>query len=225
MNKAWLFGVEQVLLAATSRNERVMGFVSPQSSPHVDELSRMVAETQTLSGVRALLMDLSDSFDGTEVGGPWGSEASDLSLAIIRDNNGVDRIQARSTNWSRYLFNSVPKLRQALSEDLAGYERIVVQLPMIGHAANGGINPLGPAAACDAVYLVCEPNAISRDDLSEGARTLRSAGANITGVILVDSGQTSPREEIARTVETVFRFAPRLGAKLAQSIRASPLLG
>lgn len=225
MNKTWLSGVEQVLLAANSRNERVMGFVSPQFSPHVGELSRMVAETQMRSGVRALLMDLSESFDGMEVDNPWGSEASDLSLAIIRDNNGVDRIHARSTNWSRYLFNRVAKFRQALAEDLAGYDRIVVQLPMMGLAANGGVNPLGPAAACDAVYLVCEPNAISRDDLRDTARTLRSVGANITGVILVDSGQMPPGEEMARTVERVFRFAPRLGAKIAAFIRASPLLG
>jgi hypothetical protein len=234
MKDVWVHAVEQIVLSAEERKLRVIGFTSPHDHLGVGELSRMVADMSTRAGLRTLLIDLSQDAAAQRDDPSWSPGAEGIDKAIIRPpsfadfqdrgESEADLLQAcrRATSHSRY--NNVKALRQAFAQDLSDYDRIVLVLPEVGRSADVGINPLGPAAACDAVYLVCAPNVTGRDDLANATSSLRASGTQIAGLILNEAGQMTLGEEMARSVERIFRAAPRLGAWIAKRARTSKLL-
>jgi hypothetical protein len=224
MKDVWVHAVEQVVLSAEEHKLRVIGFTSPQDHSGVGELSRMVADMIRRAGLRTLLIDLSQDAAAQRDHPSWSPGMEGIDKAIIRGESEADFLQVCRTAASRYRYNNVKALRQAFAQDLADYDRIVLVLPEVGRSADAGINPLGPAAACDAVYLVCVPNMTDRDDLTNATSSLRASGAQIAGLILNESGQLTPGEEIARSVERIFRAVPPLGAWIAKRVRASKLL-
>jgi hypothetical protein len=232
MKNAWAPAVEQIVLSAQEQGLRVVGFVSPQQQSGIRELAPMVAETMARAGLPTLLIDLSAGEDwrssmsrdaqGPACGAPWSPGVRERVQPLIRNQGGADSLKVTTHLDARFRFNNVKALRQALAEEFERYDRIVLMLGDVG--VRSGVNPLGPAAACDAVYLLCVPNEIGRSDLGDVVASLKIAGARIGGVVLNDSDQSTPGAEMANWIETRLGFVPAFSSWLARKVRAARLL-
>lgn len=226
MSEAWLRPVEQIVLSAGEKKHRVLGFISPGDGARVSALSLTVAESFARTGMSTLLVDLTEPVRPVENNGmsPWSPGDAGVGQAIVRDDRVFDRLVAHPTSESRYRFNNVEILRHTLVTDLCRYTRIVLNLPAVAQADDDCLNPAGPAAACDAVYIVGMTDRSSRDQLVTAAQQLRSAGVLIGGVILDDAHRVRLGEEIALSAIRWLGVAPRLAAWTAAKARASPFL-
>jgi Mrp family chromosome partitioning ATPase len=205
MNDNWSAAVQNIAVSATVQDARVIGVISPEPRTGVTMLARNVTRVLTRSAVQALLVDLSAPL-------PDASERNDVARQdqlwhrLADEDEGVPTLIANPTPQTRYLFNNVALLRQTLAEELVSFSKIILDLPPLCADHARAINPLGPAAFCDAVILVCARNRITKPRLDQAVELLRSARVNLAGTVFNDLDRPTPGEEIARTARR-FRWA------------------
>ena len=206
MNDNWLATVQNIAVSATVQDARVIGFISPEPRAGVTTLARSVARVLTRSAVQALIVDFSERLSDGSPGCSGAARQDQLWRRLAEDDDDVPTLIANPTAETRYLFNNVTLLRQTLAEELVAYSKIILDLPPLQPDQGRAINPLGPAAFCDAVILVCARHRITRPRLDEAVELLRSARVNLAGTVLNDLDGATPGEEIARTARR-FRWA------------------
>ena len=219
MNQAWQRPTEQIVLSAVEKKHRVLGFTCPGDGSSVGALCRMVAEGFARAGMPTLLVDLTAPVQVGDGQPSWAPGEQGIAQGIVADADGFDRLIVRPTPKTRYRFNNVERFRFSLVEDLNRYKRIVVVLPDVVEAGDEHINPAGPAAACDAVFMLCTRSRVGRSQLVSANQRLQSAGVKINGLIVDDAHCKTLGQEMAVSVLWLLRFAPKLANWIATRIR------
>jgi Mrp family chromosome partitioning ATPase len=130
----------------------------------------------------------------------------------------------RITPKSRFAFNNTPSFLKCLREDFDDYDRVVLDLPPAAQFADDQINPAAPAAACDALFLVCVRGRVTEAKLQSAVDLIRSAGGALTGAVLNEFNAFTPGQELARISRRLFRRRPYLAERLAARALASEFL-
>ncbi len=210
------------MLAAADSKARVLGVLSPDRGSGVSTLCRMVAESFACSGVKTLLVDLTQTVVASREGCDWWDWVPGKNVAQIvkLDPGGYEILAARPTNITRALFNNVDTLRQIFNNELSEYKAIVVDLPAVLHQREDHINPVAAARACDAVIMMCVTGRTTKQNVNLTVRELGSAGVQLGGTVLNDFHSPPPRTEKASKVT---RFATSGETCFPASPMAEPL--
>jgi Mrp family chromosome partitioning ATPase len=214
----WTHEVERIALASLGRGIRTIGITSPGRQAGVSTLAADLAEVTALSG------DLTASVLPNARDIIWRPGEGGAGQAITRDPRGFDVLTAKFDVSTRFLFNNVDRLKQSLSEELARYKAVIVDIPALCVAEAEHINGAAAAAACDGVLLVCVSGRITRAELIKGAAALTSAKANVLGTVLNDVACPTLGAEIAREARRLEQYAPRFAKWVSGKALNSPFL-
>jgi Mrp family chromosome partitioning ATPase len=187
MTDPWIRPVEQIVLWSISNDCRIIGFTSPEPRSGVSTLARSVASVCARSGLRTLLFDMTQPVS-VATQPSWFPLEGDPSNFMSRHPLGFDCLTAHPTPATQFAFNNVEDLRQTLAQTLAGYAKIVLDIPALLDLDSNSINPAAAAAACDSTLLVCVKGRVSHDQLGRAVAMSQSAGAKIAGTIVNDMG-------------------------------------
>jgi hypothetical protein len=224
MSKSRIRQTEQIVLSAVAKKHRILGYLCPNNYSSATELSEGIAEGFARAGMTTLLVDLTGPVQhkNGKASSPTGESL--VGGGIARDERGFDRWAVQPTTETRHRLNNVDGFRSVLIDDLRNYSKIVLNLPAAIQEDDDLVNPAGPAAACDAVYMVCANNGVSRGQLAKATHSLKSAGVQLTGLILDDPNHQALGEEIARSILWLLPFAPEFANRIATKVRANGFL-
>jgi len=221
----WHEEVQRIRLATFGRGIRLIGFTSPCANAGVTSLCTALATVTAASGLRTLLVDLSEG-PGTGDENPplWLPGSGNAAVAIPEEPSPFDRLRAQLTPETRDLFNNSAQLRRTLMDELSEYAAVVVDLAPLKPRFPGAIDAASAAAACGNVYLVCVTGEVTKTEVSESVARLHSAGVEILGFILNEVANPTLGAELAREIMRFRRLAPRLTARFAEKLLSSPFL-
>lgn len=223
---AWIGAViraiEQIALSSAANGHRVIGFTGVERHSGVSTIARCTAEVFENSGVKTLLVDLTQPVDRIAEGPAWLPGRDDPRQYISRRNDGADRLIARPTAGTHAVFNNIHSVRHSLAEELKDYSKIIVDIPPILEVTGHQINPAAAAAVCDAVLMVCVRGGVTFQQVTQAMAMIRSAGAKITGTVLNEIGYSTPGVGLARIARRV--LPGRMGRWLQRKALESELL-
>lgn len=224
MRQTWIRPIEQIVLPALEGKLRILGFTSPGHGAGVTSICQAAAETIARSGVKVLLLDLTQASEATGRVPGWVPGLSAAREQAHRHESGFDILTAQPSPETRFLFNDGKRLRLALAAELADYAVVIVDLPPLLDASAEIVNPVAAALACDQVLLVCA-NALTRRPEARSAVALaRASGIKLSGTVFNDLGRPGLVEEIATSLAHWTRFWPALSIRLDRLIRTNPIL-
>lgn len=225
MRQTWIRPIELVVLPALDGRIRVLGFTSPDHGAGVTSVARAAAETIARSGVRTLLLDLTTAA-GKSDSAPngWTPGAQSAAAGAQADAAGYDVLIAQPTTEARFLFNDAKRLRQTLSDELAGYAVIVVDLPPLLESSAESINPVAAALACDRVLMVYAKGLTRRVDMTAAGDLAKASGIKLEGLVYNEHGEPSLGKELAAKVARLTPKWPRLFGWLERTLLQSPIL-
>ena len=220
----WHEEVQRIRLATFGRGIRLVGFTSTRANSGVTSLCKALATVTAASGLRTLLVDLSEAPGDVENTPVWLPGSGGALVAIPSGPTPFDKLTARTTPENRDLFNNSAQLRRTLMDELADYAAVIVDLAPIKPRFPGAVDSTSAAAACGNVYLVCISGEVTKTEVSESVARLHSAGVEILGFVLNDVSNPTLGAELAREALRFSRFAPQFTARLAQKLLATPFL-
>lgn len=224
MSDNWTNEIERLTFATFERGMRVVGVTSPQAKSGVSSVCRRLCEVMAKSGGRTLLVDLSGSTEESTGVAAWRPGTGGAGQSIRTDAAGYDRLVAAFDQETRYLFNSIDRLRRVFAEDLAHYDAIVLDMPSLPATGTSRLNGAPAAAACDGVLMVCLSGDVSREQLNAAVDALANVEAKLLGMVLNDMTNPTLGAELAREARRVRRYLPRLSGWLERKALASALL-
>lgn len=188
---SWQRSIEQIVLSGTGRSDRVIGLTSVHSGAGVSLICRHIARTIASSGRSALLIDM--------------SKPQPISNPAIREDiattpYGCDVLAGLAEDGSRALFDDLPRLREMLTTDFAGYDRIVIDMAPIFDNTDTGFNSVAAAAVCDRLFLVCAVGTDSRAEIASAVSLLKGAGVPLSGLISNEYMRVDVRKQLAGLV-------------------------
>jgi Mrp family chromosome partitioning ATPase len=220
----WHEEVQRIRLATFGRGIRLVGFTSPRANSGVTTLCKALAAVTAASGLRTLLVDLSEAPDDAENAPLWLPGSGGALVAIPSGPAPFDKLTARTTPDTRDLFNNSAQLRRTLMDELADYAAVIVDLAPLKPRFPGAVDTTSAAAACGNVYLVCVTGEVTKTEISESVTRLHSAGVEVLGLILNDVANPSLGAELARQALRFKRLAPQFTTRLAGKLLATPFL-
>lgn len=221
MIEQWLRSVERLALSARERKCRAIGFVSPDKRAGTSRVCEEVAEALVRSGIKTLLLDLSTLVKTQDRPPAWAPGKEGAASNVVTDIRGFGRLEAVATPDTRFLFNNVERLKWTLSSDLAAYQMIVIDLPSVLDGGTDVLNAVAMAAACDAAYIVCATNQITRPRLDRTVKLLKGGGVEIAGTVLNDATRT-PAEQRSRDAVRSW-LIPRVSAWIERKLLENQL--
>lgn len=222
---SWIFQIEEIAMTATRRDTRILGLVGVEANTGVTQISELMATSFARSQRRTLFLDLRAQISYTEEDAEgWAPGASDVARFVEIDARGFHRLRPNPTASTRPLFNNVELMRNTLENDLKGYEQIIVDLPNLTDSGVDGVNPIGPAVACDAVLLVCMTGRTARPQAMRALERLQTAGANVAGTILNDEENVTLGGDIAKFARRIRWLSPSFARRLERFGRTNATL-
>lgn len=223
MRQSWIRPIEQVVLPALEGKLRVLGITSPDHGAGVTSVAQAAAETIARSGIRVLLLDLTQV---TEAAGGWHGwipGASGARESARPNPSGYDMLVAHPSAETRFLFNDGKRLRLALTDELAEYAVIIVDMPPLLDASSQIINPVAAALACDKVLMVYAKGLTKRVDMTAASDLARASGIKLEGLIFNELGQPSLAKELSAKIRRLAPLWPSLVGWLDRKIQSSPI--
>ncbi len=221
----WNREVQQIRLATFGRGMRLVGFTAPKPKSGVTSLCAALAAATAASGLRTLLVDLSQPADERHEKPTWLPGCGHATAAAIPCPPWqFDVLTAHTTSETRDLFNNSAQLRWTLMDELSDYAAIIVDIAPLTPVNHGGIDATSAAAACGNVYLVCASGDVTKDEVSESMTRLHSAGVEVLALILNDVDNPSLGVELAREVLRLKKFAPEWTERIAKKLLANSFL-
>lgn len=224
LTEAWLRPVEQIVLPALESKLRVLGFASPTPGAGVTTLCQAAAETLKRSGTKVLLIDLSQKLVQSAPAKVWSPGEDSAADFVAKSPAGYDVLPGIVTPDTRFLFNNTKRLRRALTEELASYDAIIVDLPPLVQPHADGVNPIAAALVCDQVLVVCAHDQTSRSASRSATELARAAGVKLAGVVWNNFGTPPVGLDMARSVRRSLWFAPGIAAFLERRLIGSTFL-
>lgn len=223
MRQSWIRPIEQVVLPALEGKLRILGFTSPDHGAGVTSVAQAAAETIARSGIKVLLLDLTQASDAAGGGHGWIPGAPGTQQGARPHAAGYDMLLAQPSADTRFLFNDGKRLRTALADELAEYAVIVVDLPPLLDASSLIINPVTAALACDKVLMVYAKGLTKRVDMAAATDLARASGIRLEGLIFNERGQPSLAREISSTIRRFAPIWPSLFGWLDRKVQSSPI--
>ncbi len=127
----WHEEVQRIRLATFGRGIRLVGFTSTRANSGVTSLCKALATVTAASGLRTLLVDLSEAPGDVENTPVWLPGSGGALVAIPSGPTPFDKLTARTTPENRDLFNNSAQLRRTLMDELADYAAVIVDLAPI----------------------------------------------------------------------------------------------
>lgn len=206
--------VEALMLGLGRMGVRTVALTSPTEVLTVRALSRALCASYAAADVKTVLIDLAVAAPYHDADPGWNPGVRLNPSLTFRDPDGFDQVAAWPTESTRPLFNNLQHLRRALTEDLAAYNAIVVNLAPILRPSPGAPNPLAVGRAADGVLMVCGTGRTIVGDAAKSVADLTAAGCKVIGTVLDNSAGTYPGRELARTLERS-KFVPHWLSKWA----------
>lgn len=215
--------IEDVVIAISSAEKRIVGLTSAESDRLVESVAWGAAEFLARSGRSVLLIDLQQVIRENQ-GSP--SPLSDM----LRDRNithkqqGLDVITLTPDPESRYAFADSAQLRTILEGFLEVYQFILLELGPVLAVTSAKLNPLPLGGACDYLLLICPRGSTKRSQLRSVVEKLRAARCTIGGVILNEDRYSSMGVEIASIASWLLWPMPQLRRRVQNWAINSDLL-
>lgn len=224
MKKLWSQPVEQIVFTALEHKTRVIGVTGPTHAEAVADLTATMAATFAASGSRTILIDLSQPVQDGSKSPPWVPGDGGIGQSIQPTPGGFDVLQASPTAETRLLFSNADLYRRTFEQELRHYTSILIELPPVINGVMTGINPVGPALACDGVILMCTTGRSSRDELQGAVDPLKEAGVKLAGVVMNDSVMPTLADELVREARRLRFISPALSDWLERWLKSISLL-
>lgn len=224
----WRAGVESVVLTALQNDVRSLGVIGIGRRVGVSVVSGLIADALVRTGYRTLHIDLSfpsrNPAVGQGGGQGWTSLHHDPEPWIVDGANCASQLVARPTPDTRDHFCDPPHFRDLLAEGILDYRHLVLDLPPFVDRAEGMINPVAAATACDAVVLLCLRSQTTRAQLNEAVAVCQSNRIKLVGLIVNEFAYVSVAQEVARAARRIFRVVPPIARRLeARALKAGIL--
>lgn len=188
----WQRSIEHIVVA--NKGCRVVGLTSVRSGAGVSHIGRGMAKSIAETGARTLVIMLSQM---SSAGSDQPAPAGELRASIVPSVHGYDIFSGNDSDGRPIALNA-RELRQALENELAEYDRIILDLPAICEDAGNGLRAVSVAPICDRVLLVCLVGSDRSTEIAEAAALLRGAGAVVSGVIANEYKRVDPRAILAK---------------------------
>jgi Mrp family chromosome partitioning ATPase len=214
---------EFVYAASFGTGARVVGVTGMVSGSGVSWVASGLA-IRAARQKKTLLFDLSGRTVERGSTLAWNPDDTSIANQIVQDPDGFNRLTAMIGPEGSFAFRSVFAMRQLLDETLAGYQAIVVDLAPIKPIERVAVPVETVAAACDGVILVCLAGRVTRPEAAAAAEALRTAKAQVFGIVVNDRDNPTTGEDIAESALRWRRFAPGLMRRIADLARRSPVL-
>ncbi len=158
----WLASVEQLFLSVRSSTSQFVGFTSPKPRSGVTTIAGALSSLSAKAGQKTILLDFSVAPKEQDNKPAWCPGYSDIRQNVTRHHDGYDYLIADATTNSRPLFSNVELLNTSLRGGLQNYDAVFLDLAPVLDRSVYRINPLGPAATCGSVILVCARGRLQR---------------------------------------------------------------
>jgi hypothetical protein len=143
----------------------------------------MVARVFANWGYKALLIELSQS--GEDSNERLTNAARDsLKQQIIHHRDGYDYLDTQMMSHSQEAFTKFDQFRRMLTDELAEYSAIVLDIPAVLAPRSDRINPVAMAAASDMLFLVCVKGRTTNQRVLHTIELTRTAGINVAGMVV-----------------------------------------
>jgi Mrp family chromosome partitioning ATPase len=214
---------EFVYAASFGTGARVVGVTGMASGSGVTWVASGLA-IRAARQKKTLLFDLSGRTVERGSHLAWHPDDTSIVNQIVQDPQGFSRLTAMIGPEGSFAFRSVFAMRQLLDETLASYQAIVVDLAPVKPIERVAVPVETIAAACDGLILVCLAGRITRPEAAAAAEALRTAKAQVFGIVVNDRDNPTTGEDIAESALRLRRFAPGLVRRIADLARRSAVL-
>jgi hypothetical protein len=215
--------IEEIVIAISSAEKRIIGFSSLESDGFVALAALGVGEFLARSGRPVLLIDVQQ---------PIGSAHGDVltlpdmlaSGNIVHKEQALDTVTVRPSQESRYVFADIAQFRMVLESLLEDYHYVILQLAPVLTPPAAMLNALPIGAACDYLLLTCHRGSTGRPQLGNVMDKLRGARCVVGGIILNETAYSSPGAEIANVASWFLWPLPWLRKRVQKWAMSTDLL-
>lgn len=212
--------IEQVALTLQTSGLRKVAFASAEFDVATAEVAREVADVCARSGRKTLVIDLS----GSEIGPSWMPGCETSEPTVDADGGAFHVLSAPNTFAARSAYNNQTRLAEALNQQFASYDLIVLYLAGLSDAKDGRINGIAAAAAADGIVIVCPTNEATTAAMHDAMELVSAAGGKVVGTVLDDRNNPMLSAEVARAARRTLSFIPPLARWAETRVLRSPLL-
>ncbi|WP_445505210.1 hypothetical protein [Microvirga sp. G4-2] len=225
MDDSSIRAAEQTTLALRRTKARTIAFAAPVPESGVSAFAALAAGVLARSGQPTLLIDISRTAQDPASEEVWIPGRGEAKIRAARTPADVAQLTVQAGPEVQFLFDNVGWFRDVLDNDLSSYDYIVLDLAPLFDRPADTVNPFAAAAACDALILVCQRGGVTKERLRSAVDMARATGCRPFGIVMTQGGYTSVGEEIARSAQKLFFFAPWLAKRIGRKVRASEILG
>ncbi|WP_394885682.1 tyrosine-protein kinase family protein [Mesorhizobium sp. AaZ16] len=215
--------IEDVVIAISSAEKRIIGLTSAECDNLVGSVAWGAAEFLARSGRSVLLIDLQQVVrDDQGAACTLSDMLADRN--ITHKKQGLDVITIMPNPESRYAFADTAQLRTILEGFLGAYQFILLELGPVLAVSPAKLNPLPLGGACDYLLLTCPRGSTKRSQLRSVIDKLKAARCVIGGVILNEDRYSSMGVEVAWIASWLLWPMPRLRRRVQNWAVNSELL-
>jgi Mrp family chromosome partitioning ATPase len=215
--------IEDVVIAISSAQKRIVGLTSAECDNLVGPVAWGVAEFLARSGRSVLLIDL-QQLVREDQGSAFTLSDMLANRNITHKKQGLDAITITPGPESRYAFADTAQLRTILEGFLEVYQFILLELGPVLSVSPAKLNPLPLGGACDYLLLTCPRGSTKRSQLRSVVEKLRAARCIIGGIILNEDRYLSMGVEVATIASWLLWPMPRLRRRVQKWALNSDLL-
>ncbi len=212
--------IEQIALTIQTSGVRSIAIGSVKHDPAWSAMARDVASVCAKAGLRSVVVDVS----GSEIGPSWIPGDGRAQPAPDADDPSIDVVSAANSIQARAAFNNRSRLSVGLTEELAGYDLVVLSLAGLGEDRDDRVNAVAAASAADGVLLVCPTNQIAQSEFQDTINAVLGAGGTIVGTVMDDRSNPMLGDDMARVAQRALGFMPPLARWAAKRLRSSAAL-
>jgi hypothetical protein len=175
--------IEQIALSALRGQSRVTAFMAPDRYSGVSMMSEMVARVFANWGHKTLLIELSQSGEDS-IERLTNSARHGLKPQIVHHRAGYDYLDTQMMSQAQQTFAKFEQFRRLLTDELADYSAIILDIPAVMAPRSDRINPVAIAAASDMLFLLCVKGRTTNQRVMHTIELTRTAGINVAGMVV-----------------------------------------
>jgi hypothetical protein len=181
--KSWKKQLGRVAQSILAQNGRTIAVLSIDELSGLNLIIQDLSEILSDSGETVLIADLISGSNN-----PPSATTGRPHKSLWKQPEPRTPVHFTTPNGAALadIFHNVSKLKASFKNDLQHYSRIVLNLGCATSPSSSGIDFMGPAAAADAIYLICRDGYLHRADLLALTEQFKLHDVKLTGVILVE---------------------------------------
>ena len=209
-NLQWQRGIERIALTSTGVGKRIVGLTSASPAAGVSLVCHHLARTIAASDLKTLRVDAGGSRDRPPGEAGWRPGTTRAAEFIRPAAGGYDLLRVGSAGDGPNSSCNPGMLRDVFAAELAGYARIVVEMPSLLDPGDAGVNPLAIAGVCDQLLFVCAVGRDRASEIGEALALLAGVGVEVSGMVTNEHMPANAADDAAGRLS---RFIPEFLAK------------